>query len=122
MAACRGRARDHEAARWGCNAATQGRCCRDTEGLHRLLIRQGKEARARAPGWDTSPRPWGQTVVGIDWLARRASSMATLQLAQGEPREKTHGGHAHEAFVANYAEEERRERGKHSRYLGDRTS
>jgi prepilin-type processing-associated H-X9-DG protein len=28
-------------------------------------------------------------------------------------------GHVHEAFVANYAEEERRERGKHSRYLGE---
>jgi hypothetical protein len=48
--------------------------------------------------------------------------MATLQLVQGEPREKMHGGHAHEAFMANYVEEERRERGKHSRYLGDRTS
>jgi hypothetical protein len=64
----------------------------------------------------------GQTVVEIDWLAWRASPMATLQLVQGEPREKMHGGHAHEAFMANYVEEERRERGKHSRYLGDRTS
>lgn len=49
-------------------------------------------------------------VAGIDWLALRASPIATLQLVQGESRGKTHGGHAHEAFVANYAKEERQER------------
>jgi hypothetical protein len=51
---------EHETKKRHGGAATQGRCCRETEGLHRLLIRQGKEARARAPGWDTSPRPWGR--------------------------------------------------------------